>query len=81
MCCLEAPHDRAKLSKEMAAVNATMKAKIFTEDELRQVVGMYPLPEYDSLTDSTAMPVEEEVEATLEDTDTEDEEAPDVAED
>ena len=78
---LGGPHDRAKLSKEMAAVNATMKSKIFTEDELRQVVGMYPLPEYDSLTDSTAMPVEEEVEATMEDTDIDDEEAPDVAED
>ena len=50
---LGGPHDRAKLAKELSAVNKTMGLKIYTEDELRKVTGMYPLPEYEPLTGGT----------------------------
>lgn len=53
---LGGPHDRAKLSKEMAGVNTAMGLKIFTEDELRQVAGMFPLPEYEELKKSGTAP-------------------------
>ena len=49
---LGGPHDRAKLALEMMSVNKGMGSKIFLEDELRRVVGMYPLPEYEPMTSS-----------------------------
>ena len=64
------PHDRAKLAREMAAVNTQMKAKIFTEDELRRVTGMYPLPEYEPLTSSApAVTDDDEEDAMIEEPD------------
>ena len=46
---LGGPHDRAKLALEMAKVNQAMGVKVYIEDELRAVTGMYPLDEYEEM--------------------------------
>ena len=64
------PHDRAKLAREMAAVNKQMGVKVFIEDELRRVTGMYPLPEYEPMTSSApAVTADDEDDAMIEEPD------------
>ena len=46
---LGGPHDRAKLAMEMADTNKKMGLVVFTPDEMREVTGKHPLPEYEPM--------------------------------
>ena len=46
---LGGPHDRGRMAESMAKVNQTMGVKVFTEDELREITGKYPLEVYEKM--------------------------------
>ena len=46
---LGGPHDRAKMVAGLAEVNKKTGLWIYTADELRELAGMYPLPEYEPM--------------------------------
>ena len=71
---LGGPHDRAKMAKELSAVNQAMGVKVFPEDELRILTGMRPLEEYEPMSVSLpSAPPGGSLPAPAEDADGEDE--------
>ena len=54
---LGGPHDRAKMVQGLAAVNKTMGLWIYTADELRELTGLHPLPEYEPMATTAPPPV------------------------
>ena len=56
------PHDRAKMALELAEVNKKTGLWIYTADELRQLTGKYPLPEYEPMATTAPEPEAEDEE-------------------
>ena len=54
------PHDRAKMAMELAEVNKKTGLWIYTADELRQLTGKHPLPEYEPMATTAPVPEAED---------------------